>query len=176
MIEQKSALRHVESFRFANLDFPPDAEGTKTLAKMLAKHALSDEHAAAVVAGWINHWPKWPRPSDIKQFCEVTADPRMAAAAETRKGCHRCGGTGWISVDGPFGLSAAYPCTHQEETESDRRMGVRIPPAQASAYMAEAQRADQAHVAFMEKREKGLKGFERVTREDVENLIAHLGI
>src|SRR5665213_1067856 len=74
MIEQKSALRHVESFRFANLDFAPDPEGTKVLAKMLAKHALSDEHAGAVVASWIAHWPKWPRPSDIKQACESTAD------------------------------------------------------------------------------------------------------
>ena len=101
---------------------------------MLAKHALSDEHAGAVVASWISKWPKWPRPSDIKQFCDITADPRMAEAAKTRGECQRCDGAGWISVQGPHGTSAAYHCSHQPETESDRRMGVSIHPALAAQY------------------------------------------
>ena len=134
MIETKSALRHVESFRFANLDFAPDAEGTKALAKMLGEHASSNEHAGAVVASWIAHWPKWPRPSDIKQFCEQTPDPHMTEVAQTRKECQRCGGSGWISVQGPHGTSAAYPCTHQPGTDADRRMGVQIHPSVVAHY------------------------------------------
>ncbi len=53
--------------------------------------------------------------------------------AELRKDCDRCEGTGWVIVEGPFGTSAAHPCTHQPETEQDRRMGVRINPAQKQA-------------------------------------------
>lgn len=177
MIELKTAKRHVESFRFANLDFAPDTEGALTLAKMLGKHALSDEHAGAVVSSWIAHWPKWPRPSDIKQFCEVTPDPRMAQDTAMRLGCPRCQGNGYISVAGPFGTSAAYPCTHQAETESDRRMGVRISPAIARRYSAQAVEADSAQVEFLQKRLRGeLKGFGKVTQGDVDSLIESLGI
>lgn len=177
MIELKTAKRHVESFRFANLDFAPDTDGALALAKMLGKYALSDEHAGAVVAGWISKWPKWPRPSDIKQVCESIADPHQAQAAESRQKCQRCQGSGFISVQGPFGLSAAFPCTHGPETESDRRMGVKLSPAQSSQYRQESRRSDATHVAFMQKRANGeLKGFERVTQSDVDALLAHLGI
>ena len=79
---------------------------------------------------------------ELQTFLDVPLLPTVKAvwhrlypkADAARLACERCGGSGWISVNGPHGTSAAYPCTHQPETESDRRMGVRIPPAVATHY------------------------------------------
>jgi hypothetical protein len=143
MIDQKTAARHVESIRFAGLDFQPEPEGIKFLAKTLAKHAHSDQHAAAVIATWIEKWPKWPRPADLVQMCEIVADPTVTAQRATRENCQRCGGSGWIEVQGEFGLTACYPCSHGPETDADRRMGVRITPALRRHYAQEAVRGEE---------------------------------
>ncbi len=68
---------------------------------------------------------------------------RLIAAplASARQQCERCHGTGFVEVEGPFGLSSAYPCTHQPETEQDRRMGLRMTPVQARSYMREMKEA-----------------------------------
>ena len=57
--------------------------------------------------------------------------------ADARRNCERCEGAGWIQVDGPFGLGAAFPCTHAPATEADTRMGLKIPPAMRTRYMRE---------------------------------------
>lgn len=58
------------------------------------------------------------------------------AARQVSPDCTRCAGSGWVTIAGPFGTSAAYPCTHQPESEADRRMGVRIHPALGEYYAA----------------------------------------
>ena len=50
---------------------------------------------------------------------------------EQRANCQRCDGTGWIVVEGPYGTSAAYPCSHKPRTEAETRLGVPMSPAVA---------------------------------------------
>jgi|SRR5580700_7895639 hypothetical protein len=101
MIDQKTASRIVNQFATANLDFPPDADGIKALAKMLARKSHSAEHAEAVVEKWIESWPKWPRPSDIVQMCEIVKDPALPPPAPVaRLDCRFCAGTGWEDREG----------------------------------------------------------------------------
>ncbi len=100
-----------------------------------------------------------------------------APMATERAGCDRCEGTGFVIVQGPHGTSAAYPCTHQTATDSDLRMGVRISPALNRAYTAEAIQGNKNHIAFLQKRAAGeLKGFQRITQADVDDLLARFGI
>lgn len=74
---------------------------------------------------------KHPTMHDIRSIWKrLVSAPAQAMRTE----CERCDGTGWISVDGPHGTSAAYHCTHQPETLADRRMGVRIHPSLARHY------------------------------------------
>lgn len=79
---------------------------------------------------------------ELATFLDVPLLPTVKAvwnrlypkADAARLACDRCGGTGWISVEGPHGASAAYPCTHQPETDADRRMGVPMHPSVAAHY------------------------------------------
>ena len=67
-------------------------------------------------------------------------DPELnESIKQARLRCYHCNGAGWISVEGPYGTSAAYPCYHRSPTESEQRMGVRIPPHSAveAHYQAE---------------------------------------
>jgi hypothetical protein len=136
MIDIRTARNEVSRLMEANLSYPPDKDGATALAKSISKFSSSERHAALVVETWIDTWPQFPKPSDIRQQCETIKDPTYEAIQRTREDCNRCGGTGWISVDGPFGTSAAYHCSHQPESEQDRRMGVRISPALARHYGA----------------------------------------
>ena len=173
MIDIKSAMLEVEKFVTAKLDYPPEVAGMKLLGKALAKHARSEHHAAAVVDGWIEKWPQWPKPSEITQLCQLITDPKQAHARQAREKCDRCHGTGYVEVQGEFGMTAAYPCTHLPMTESDARMGLKIPPAMRPRYGEEARQADQAHVELMKRRmASGDKGFPRVTQEDIDSLLA----
>ncbi len=177
MIDIKSAMLEVEKFVTAKLDYPPEVAGMKLLGKALAKHAQSEHHAAAVADTWIEKWPQWPKPSDITQLCQVVADPKQAHARQAREKCDRCHGTGYVEVQGEFGMTAAYPCTHLPMTESDARMGLKIPPAMRPRYSEEARQADQNHVELLQRRmQTGDKGFQRVTQEDVDSLLARLGV
>lgn len=176
-IDISTAMNEVTKLAVAKLDYPPEAAGVKVLGKALAKHAQSESHAAAVVDGWIDSWPQWPKPSEITQLCQTIADPKQAHARAKREGCGRCNGTGWVEVAGEFGMTAAHPCTHLPMTESDARMGLRITPAMRPRYMREAREADKSHAAFMQKRANGeLKGFHKVDQADVDALLAGFGI
>ncbi len=177
MIDMNTAKTEIAKFHEAKLNFPPDEKAAAVLTKALAKHAQSESHAAAVVDGWIEKWPQWPKPSELTQLCHVIADPKQAQARQAREKCDRCHGTGWVEVQGEFGMTAAYPCTHLPMTESDARMGLKIPPAMRRRYSEEARQADTAHVAFVQRRaETGDKQFHRVTQADVDELLAGLGI
>ena len=75
-----------------------------------------------------------PGLADIRAVWRRVNPPKEQARNE----CPRCQGTGFIVVDGPYGTSAAYPCSHKPETDADRRMGVRIAPAVEGRYKREA--------------------------------------
>lgn len=176
-IDISTAMNEVSKLAVAKLDYPPEAAGVKVLARALAKHAQSESHAAAVVDGWIDSWPQWPKPSEITQLCQNIADPKQSFARAKREGCTRCNGTGWVEVPGEFGMTAAHPCTHLPATLSEARMGLRISPAMRPRYMRESQQADASHAAFMQKCANGeLKGFQKVDQSDVDALLAGLGI
>ncbi len=141
-IDIKSAKIAIDKLTAASLTYPPAADGLAVLAKSLGKHAKSERHAELVIDGWIEHWPQWPKPSELVQLCGITDAPEQAQARSVRESCHRCGGSGWISVDGPYGTSAAYPCSHNNESEADRRAGVRISPALHRHYGALSEAAE----------------------------------
>ncbi|HZL57796.1 MAG TPA: hypothetical protein VFC21_11965 [Bryobacteraceae bacterium] len=142
MIDLKTSKNEIEKLKRAALSFPPDDDGVIVLAKALAKHAQSETHAAAVVDSWIEKWPQWPKPSEVTQLCQVIADPKQAHARAQREKCGRCGGSGYVEVQGEFGMTAAYPCTHLPMTDSDARMGLKIPPAMRPGYMRERREAE----------------------------------
>lgn len=173
MIDTNTAKTEIAKLHEAKLNFPPDEKAAAVLTKALAKHARSEHHAAAVVDGWIEKWPQWPKPSEITQLCQVIADPKQAHARQAREKCGRCHGTGYVEVQGEFGMTAAYPCTHAPMTEMDARMGLKIPPAMRPRYSEEARRAHQAHLELLKRRmASGDKGFPRVTQEDIDSLLA----
>ena len=136
MIDSRTAKQEVARLAGAALSFAPDKGGADILAKALEKHAKSEKHASVVITRWIESWPQWPKPSELVQLCGNIPDPGQDAARQAREECQRCGGSGWISVEGPYGTSAAYPCSHGPETELDRRQGVRISPALHRHYAA----------------------------------------
>jgi hypothetical protein len=70
--------------------------------------------------------------------------------ADIRRRCRRCNGDGWIVVNGEYGTSAAYPCSHREASDDDRRMGVRFTPAVARHY-SQGQNLTEDHAAWIEK-------------------------
>lgn len=135
MIDLGPATREVKKLSDAALKYPPEKEGMQILARALAKNAKSEAHAARVIECWIETCPDWPKPAGIISLCDSLDDPAREMA-RNREECQRCGGTGWCSVKGPHGTSAAYPCTHGHghETDADRRMGVRLHPSVAAHY------------------------------------------
>jgi hypothetical protein len=78
---------------------------------------------------------------------------RLFPPVSERGGCRFCGGTGFRVVEGEYGTSGAYPCTHNPATENNRgNMGVRMAPAVASHYVQEAAGIDAArekHEAYV---------------------------
>lgn len=83
-----------------------------------------------------------------------------------RKECPRCHGEGFVVVDGPYGTSAAYPCSHKPETDADRRMGVRITPAVEGRYKREAVEAAARYRA----------GYKNLSAGDRGKFIAPAGV
>jgi len=101
-----------------------------------ASEWLRESPAAQRIKAVIDECVEFETPpglADIKAVWRRVNPP----ANETRKSCQRCVGSGFIQVDGPYGTSAAYPCSHGPETERDQRMGVLIAPAVESHYQAE---------------------------------------
>ncbi len=77
-----------------------------------------------------SEFEKVPTIADVRSVWNRLFPP----ASNLRKDCPRCAGEGWVTVDGPYGTSAAYSCTHQPATEADKRMGVRMHPSTAEHY------------------------------------------
>lgn len=143
------------------------------LVSWLETKAKGDKQDAMVFVTELTEFENLPKLAEMNALWKRL----FPTPSEARRECSRCDGTGYVQVDGPFGLSAAYPCTHQPETDADRRMGVRMSPALAARYAAEHREADQRELAMMQKRERGeLKGFERVTQAEVDAILARIGL
>jgi hypothetical protein len=74
---------------------------------------------------------------------EAPSEAENRAMKQAREDCGRCNRSGWLSVEGPYGTSAAYPCSHKPESEQDRRMGVRVPASLESHYKRESIEAEE---------------------------------
>lgn len=144
------------------------------LVAWLETKAAGDKQNAMTFITEVTEFENLPRIADLNALWR-RLNPKPE---EVRKDCARCQGSGFVTVPGPYGLSSAYPCTHQPDTESDRRMGLRMNPAQAKRYMNQVAESDKRHVAWLQRREKSgdSKQFNRVTKDDVDALIAYLGI
>lgn len=113
-IDVATATNEIAKLAVAKLNYPPDLDGTKMLAKALARHAQSKSHAVAVIDGWIEAWPQWPKPSDITQLCGTIADPDGTAEKRiAAPDCWWCTGTGWEDIEGVVksGPFAGQPCS-----------------------------------------------------------------
>lgn len=105
-----------------------------------ASEWLRESAAAQRVKSVIDECVEFETPpglADIKAVWRRVNPP----ANETRRNCQRCGGSGFIEVAGPYGTSAAFPCSHGPATERDSRMGVRIAPSVETHYQREAREA-----------------------------------
>jgi hypothetical protein len=111
-------------------------------------------------------WMQSDEGSRVNQVCAEAADsdecPTVATLKaiwkrffpplnEQREHCTRCGGSGYIIVEGEYGTSGAYPCSHKPETDADRRMGVRFAPNTARLYAKNLEDAEKRKEAMAAK-------------------------
>jgi len=170
MIDVKIARRLLGKFKGMN-SAPKNREELELRAESLARKCGSEAHAEAVCEALLERLVFFPNVADLMQACANTEDPASSAAKERRRDCPYCRGEGWRTVDGPFGLSAAYPCNHT--AAGDPRMGVKIDPALGARYMQEARQADTRREAWLRGRaEKHNPGFQRITHNDVNAILA----
>jgi hypothetical protein len=138
-IPNKTAQTIGSAFKMAGLSFPP--EDKKLLMMAIEKNSRSQAHAQLVVDTWIERSREWPKPSDIAQLCAELDDPDNLAK-QARQACEWCNGDGWREVQGPYGLTAAYPCDHKGSGPGN--LGVKLSPAENTRYREGAIRADAA--------------------------------
>jgi len=131
----------------AGLSYPP--ESTQLVTLTLEQRAGSEKHAQAIVDAWLSRSREWPKPSDIAQLAAEIENPDNLVK-RAREDCEYCHGDGFRSVAGPYGTSAAYPCSHKPMTDSDRRMGVPMPRGAGSMYQREHQAIPGRTEAFNE--------------------------
>jgi hypothetical protein len=108
-------------------------------------------------------WMQSDSGSRVNQVCLEAADGEECPTAATlksiwrrlyppmneqRENCGRCGGSGFIIVDGEHGTSGAYPCSHRAESEADRRMGIRFSPVTARLYAKDMREAEERKIAW----------------------------
>jgi hypothetical protein len=168
-ISTKSAKTISSSFKMAGLSFPP--ENPRLIEFALEKNAQSDKHAQAIVDRWIERSTEWPKPADIVRSAAEIENPDNQAV-KARAECQRCDGTGWIVIEGPYGTSAAYPCSHKARSEAESRLGVRFTPAVARHYLREQEALPGRVAAFNAFANKNPKWFRRATApEDVLDAI-----
>lgn len=134
--------------------------GQREIAEWLLKAAAETKPDRKLGGG-----AEWLRESEaarqvrqvIDECVEFASPPSLADIAqvwrrlfpplnEVRGNCEYCGGSGYRALEGEYGISGAYPCTHRPMSEADYRMGVRMAPAVAKMYaeeMGEGGKAEQ---------------------------------
>jgi hypothetical protein len=103
------------------------------LTAWLEEHAAGSKANATVFITEVTQWENLPKISDLNSLWRQM----FPKPEDVRRDCERCGGSGWIEVQGKFGLSAAYQCHHGPVSDADRRMGVRLSPALRRHYSQE---------------------------------------
>lgn len=174
MIDKKIARHLMEQFRGMN-SAPKNREELDMRIESLAAAARSESHAREVCAALLDRLAFFPNIADLRQACANTADPASEESRQAARQCPHCHGSGWRSAQGPFCLSAAYPCDHRPEP--NKRMGISFTPAMNSRYMQEARESDRRQEEWLRGRaEKPSAGFRRITQADVDAVIAERGI
>ena len=103
---------------------------------------IRESEPARMVKSVLDEAVEWTTPPGLADL-KATWIRLFPPLTEQRSNCERCEGSGWIVVEGPYGTSAAYPCSHKAETEADSRIGVRFAPAVQRQYAAEAEAAER---------------------------------
>jgi hypothetical protein len=142
-------INRLKSFANFSRDVPED--GQKEIRRWLEERAGCDPKARSEsTIKWLEYDEGARRVKAVIDECltfETMPDLRTMRAVwdrmyppmnQQRAACDRCQGSGWITVEGPYGTSAAHPCSHRAPTEADQRMGVRISPTVERMYQAEA--------------------------------------
>ena len=123
---------------------------------------LREYEPARMIKAVIDEAVEWTTPpglADLKTVWRRMYPP----VNEQRANCQRCDGTGWIVVEGPYGTSAAYPCSHKPRTEAEARLGVPMSPAVARQYQRERESLPERVEAFNAHADKHPKEFRRTT-------------
>lgn len=156
MISKKLARELMRKFT-GMIQQPKEDEDMQIRIDALAGRAGSEQHARAVVNDLCERLTFFPTVADIVQACLGTLDPVGSEAVRNRKECPFCEGSGFITVDGPYGTNAAYPCDHSGRPRNE---GVKLTPAVESHYQAEARAIPAARAAFAEQARKNPRRFQ----------------
>ncbi len=142
MIDAKLAkriLRPLLSMAMA----PKDTGEIDQRIAALAKFSHDEGHARRVCLEIRDREEYFPTVNMLIDRCKAVPDHKLLATE--RLNCPHCHGEGMISVDGPFGISAALTCDH---TGNFGNKGVRIPAAVQSHYMREFREAEERRAAW----------------------------
>ena len=154
----------------------PDFRFTKMgaiqeLVVWLEDHAKGDKSRAVAFITSVTEFANMPTIAELNKHWYGMFPNKDTAAREAREECSRCNGTGWIEVAGPFGMSSAYPCSHQPESEADRRMGLHIAPSMIPHYAQEARESEVRKEAWSKNKHNPMRGgLVRVTNEQIAGL------
>ncbi len=157
--------------KFISLPVTPDREQIDLRAEALRNKARGPGHATRAMQDLLEKAQYFPTVRDIVEACEYSPDD--AQLATIRKECLYCHGDGWRTVEGPYGTSAAFPCSHRAElTEAEKLMGVPLSPGVQRMYHAQEQRGDEARAAHEASGEQFRgAGLRRVTRKTMDSIL-----
>lgn len=158
MIERKIANELMR--RFGGMPSTPTAKSDCDLRRdALQSQARSDAHARAIVDHLLSKLTFFPTVANFAQAAEDVLDPGSEQAAQVRSGCAQCEGTGWHIVKGPFFVTAASPCDHRVQSDTNTNTaGIRL---SASLQRVYAREMEQAQIRRAEWVAAGSPPFER---------------
>lgn len=136
MIDLKTARAVFAGFN-GMVGIPPEKDGVKQRLEALRLKARSEGHGIRVVEHLRATLQFFPTEREIVEACEYTPDD--ISLTQTARDCSYCHGEIWIAIDGPYGLSAVYHCTHNGPVPLN--VGVRLTPAMEKHYAMEAEAA-----------------------------------
>ncbi len=132
--------------KFSGLPSTPDKEQITLRIETLMNKARGIGHAERAMQDLLEKAQYFPSVRDIVEACEYSPDDQQLQSL--RKDCPYCNGDGFRTVEGPYGTSAAFPCSHRAElTGPEKRLGVPLPAGVQRMYQAEAQRGAERRAA-----------------------------
>lgn len=168
MIDRKKAVEVARDL--LAMGRPPDTktlEGKAVLrliVERITDLAASEAHAKRAVRNIVDGQQFFPAPADIVKALEETPhDEAMLAAS---RACKWCNGDGHRSVDGPYGLSAAYPCDHRGGIPYGK--GLAIPASLQRMYAVEQADGEARRRAWEKKGSPDFRSGFRITAADIE--------